>query len=71
MTNRTSNAFYPQKNSANGCLELVRKRDNEHFLTTLLLPKSIQVLAMTVRALNVEVTSVRDAVRDANTGIIR
>jgi len=53
------------------CRDLVRKRDYEHYLTTLLLPESIRSLAMVLRAFNVEVASVRDSVSDANTGMIR
>ena len=56
---------------SNSCVDVVRKRDTEHFLASLLLPKSIRNLALAIRALNVELTSVRDAVRDTNTGLIR
>ena len=53
------------------CLDLVKKRDREHFLTTLLLPAPIRSLGFALRAFNIEVTSVRDNVRDTHTGLIR
>ena len=65
----TVNVFSSQM--SNSCVDVVRKRDTEHFLASLLLPKSIRNLALAIRALNVELTSVRDAVRDTNTGLIR
>jgi len=64
-------SFCHTRQMSNSCVDVVRKRDTEHFLASLLLPKSIRNLALAIRALNVELTSVRDAVRDTNTGLIR
>jgi phytoene/squalene synthetase len=50
--------------SSSYCLDLVRKRDHEHFLATLLLPKEIRPAALAIRAFNVELASVRDSVTD-------
>jgi len=45
-------------------LDLVKKRDYEHFLATLLLPKEVRRAAVALRAFNVEIASVRDSVTD-------
>lgn len=67
----TSNSLSSTTKSSNYCLDLVRRRDHEHFLTNLLLPKEIRSAAFVLRALNAEVSSVRDQVSDPNLGRMR
>ncbi len=62
-TINTSFTFFVYSSSSY-CLDLVRKRDHEHFLATLLLPKEIRPAALAIRAFNVELASVRDSVTD-------
>ena len=50
--------------SSKYCIDLVQKRDYEHFLATLLLPKEIRSAAIALRAFNVEVASIRDSVTE-------
>ena len=56
--------------SSTYCVDLIQKRDYEHFLATLLLPKEIRPAAIALRAFNVEVASVRDSVTDQVEDII-
>ncbi|KAM4688563.1 NADH dehydrogenase (ubiquinone) complex I, assembly factor 6 [Discoglossus pictus] len=53
------------------CQELVRKRDYEGFLCTLLLPPASQPAAFALRAFNVELSQVKDSVSQRNLGLIR
>ena len=50
------------------CREVVRKRDYEHYLCTLLLPPPQRGPVFALRALNVETASVRDHVSEAQIG---
>ena len=53
------------------CMDLVKRRDYEHYLTTLLLPDNIRQIGFALRALNVELASIRDNVSEAATGKMR
>ncbi|MEE6463516.1 hypothetical protein FKM82_005938 [Ascaphus truei] len=57
--------------SAAYCLELVRKRDYEGFLCTLLLPPGSRNSAFALRAFNVELSQVKDSVSQKNLGLMR
>ncbi|CAH2285603.1 NADH dehydrogenase (ubiquinone) complex I, assembly factor 6 isoform X1 [Pelobates cultripes] len=57
--------------AAGYCLDLVRKRDYEGFLCTLLLPPGSQTSAFALRALNVELSQVKDSVSQRNLGLMR
>ena len=50
------------------CMEVVRKRDHEHYLCTLLLPPPQRGAVFALRALNVETASVRDHVSETRMG---
>jgi len=56
---------------ADHCLELVRRTDHEHYLTNLLLPHIIRTHSFAIRALNSEVSGVRDSVSDKTLGLVR
>ena len=54
------------------CINLVRKADYENFVcTSLLRPSSLQRPAMAIRALNVELSSIRDQVSKSDIGRMR
>lgn len=53
------------------CVDLVKRRDYEGFLCTLLLPPQARQAAFAVRAFNVEVSGVRDAVSERTIGLMR
>jgi len=53
------------------CVDIVRKRDRETYLATLLLPAAMRRPAFALRAFNVEVSSVRDAVTEKAIGMMR
>ncbi|XP_057326880.1 NADH dehydrogenase (ubiquinone) complex I, assembly factor 6 [Microplitis mediator] len=46
------------------CLQLVRKHDYENYLCSLLLPKNLQLPAIAIRALNVEISLVQEHSRE-------
>lgn len=50
------------------CMDLVKKRDYDHFLTTLLLPREARRASFAIRALNAEVAGVRDVVTNKAAG---
>jgi NADH dehydrogenase [ubiquinone] 1 alpha subcomplex assembly factor 6 len=53
------------------CLDLVRKRDHEGFLCSLLLPHRVRQSALAIRAFNAEISAVRDSVSDRTIGQMR
>ena len=53
------------------CMDLVKRRDYEHYLTTLLLPDKIRRMGFALRALNVEISSIRDNVSEEAIGKMR
>ncbi|XP_035723510.1 NADH dehydrogenase (ubiquinone) complex I, assembly factor 6-like [Vespa mandarinia] len=60
-----------KQSSAEYCLELVRKRDYENFLCTLLLPNNIKAAGSAIRAFNVEIAQVEDQISIKHIGIMR
>ncbi|XP_046832002.1 NADH dehydrogenase (ubiquinone) complex I, assembly factor 6 [Vespa velutina] len=60
-----------KQSSAEYCLELVRKRDYENFLCTLLLPNNIKAAGFAIRAFNVEIAQVEDQISIKHIGIMR
>ena len=56
-SHRATMSTAPRKPSSHHdfCLELVRKRDRDHYLTSLLLPHKLQSLGFALRALNIQV----------------
>ena len=57
--------------SSTYCMDLVKRRDYEHYLTSLLLPEKVRQMGFALRALNVEISSIRDNVSEAATGKMR
>ncbi|XP_073924967.1 NADH dehydrogenase (ubiquinone) complex I, assembly factor 6 isoform X2 [Castor canadensis] len=53
------------------CLELLRKRDYENYLCSLLLPAESRSSAFALRAFNVELAQVKDSVSEKTTGLMR
>lgn len=53
------------------CLELVRSRDYEGFLCSLLLPEDIRRSSLALRAFNVELAQVKDSVSQKTIGLMR
>ncbi|CAH3176554.1 unnamed protein product [Porites lobata] len=66
----TSTQSSPQS-STQYCTNLVRNLDYENFLCVLLLPKGSRRSVFAVRAFNIEVARVQDAVSDPNIGRMR
>ena len=72
VMHRSSVRFVSAKATpADHCLELVRRTDHEHYLTNLLLPHTIRTHSFAIRALNSEVSGVRDSVSDKTLGMVR
>ena len=65
------NTQHRKVSSASHCMDLVKRRDYEHYLTTLLLPAKVRQMGFALRALNIEISSVRDNVSDMNIGKMR
>ncbi|XP_068090982.1 NADH dehydrogenase (ubiquinone) complex I, assembly factor 6 isoform X3 [Hyperolius riggenbachi] len=57
--------------TASYCLQLVRQRDHDGFLCTLLLPPESQHSVFALRAFNVELSQVKDSVSQKNLGLMR
>lgn len=57
--------------SSSYCMDLVKRRDYDHYLTSLLLPDKIRRMGFALRALNIEISSIRDNVSEATTGKMR
>lgn len=53
------------------CLQLVKKRDYEGFLASLLLPHCARQSALAIRAFNVETSNISEAVKDRTIGLMR
>ncbi|KAM9805218.1 NADH dehydrogenase (ubiquinone) complex I, assembly factor 6 isoform X2 [Syngnathus typhle] len=53
------------------CLELVRSRDYEGFVCSLLLPEAARRSALALRAFNVELAQVKDSVSQKSLGLMR
>ncbi|XP_048214898.1 NADH dehydrogenase (ubiquinone) complex I, assembly factor 6 isoform X1 [Perognathus longimembris pacificus] len=53
------------------CLELLRKRDYESYLCSLLLPEESRSSALALRAFNVELAQVKDSVSEKTIGLMR
>uniref|UniRef100_A0A671VIG4 NADH dehydrogenase (ubiquinone) complex I, assembly factor 6 n=1 Tax=Sparus aurata TaxID=8175 RepID=A0A671VIG4_SPAAU len=53
------------------CLDLVRSRDYDGFLSSLLLPKEARRSSLAVRAFNVELAQVKDSVSQKTIGLMR
>ena len=62
---------YREASSAAYCLELVKRRDYEHYLTSLLLPDRVRPMGFALRALSIEISSIRDNVSDSRIGKMR
>eukprot|EP00092_Neocalanus_flemingeri_P007218 GFUD01007797.1.p2 GENE.GFUD01007797.1~~GFUD01007797.1.p2 ORF type:complete len:311 (+),score=90.06 GFUD01007797.1:1561-2493(+) len=71
VVNRRNMSSSTRGNPAQYCLELVKRTDHEHFLTNLLLPDTIRTDSFAIRALNTEVSGVRDNVSDRTIGLVR
>ena len=61
----------PNQSSKSYCMNLVKKRDYEKFLATLLLPRRSRRAAFAVRAFNVEIATIRESVSQLTLGQMR
>jgi len=52
-------------------VDTVRRQDYENYLATLALPKQVRAAVLIVRALNVELSQIRDHVKDPQRGVLR
>ena len=59
------------QNNESYCFDLVRKWDHDRFLTTLFIPSQVRRHWLTILALNVELSMIRDAVTEPTLGHIR
>ena len=69
--NHNTNGQTRSISSSSYCMDLVKRRDYEHYLTTLLLPDKIRQMGFALRALNVEIASIRDHVSEEAIGKMR
>lgn len=60
-----------KQNSLGYCVNLVKTRDYENYLASLLLPAGLHQPAFAIRAFNAEVASVKDSVSDRTIGLMR
>ncbi|TRY79334.1 hypothetical protein TCAL_06601 [Tigriopus californicus] len=61
----------PKQSSMSYCVNLVKTRDYENYLASLLLPSVLHQPAFAIRAFNAEVASVKDSVSDRTIGLMR
>lgn len=57
--------------SATHCMRLVKSRDHERYLATLLLPQPVRQSAFALRAFNSEISHVQDSVSEKTIGMMR
>ena len=50
---------------------MYRKHDYDHYLCNLLLPRTLQAAAFTIRSFNVEVAQIGDIVTEKSIGLMR
>jgi len=67
----SSSATTFNSKSLDYCINLVKKRSYEQYLATLLLPPELRRVGFVVRAFNVEISSVRDQIREKYAGMGR
>ncbi|KAF7226748.1 transcript variant X2 [Nothobranchius furzeri] len=67
LANATVGSQYNEKY----CLDLVRSRDYEGFLSSLLLPEEVRLSSLALRAFNVELAQVKDSVSQKTIGLMR
>ena len=65
------NTQHRKISSASHCMDLVKRRDYEHYLTSLLLPDKVRQMSFALRALSIEISSIKDNVTDMNIGKMR
>ncbi|XP_078789097.1 NADH dehydrogenase (ubiquinone) complex I, assembly factor 6 isoform X2 [Oryzias latipes] len=66
-----SNGTVGSDHSEKYCVDLVRSRDYEGFLCSLLLPKEVWRSCLTLKAFNVELAQVKDSVSQKTIGLMR
>ncbi|XP_061676045.1 NADH dehydrogenase (ubiquinone) complex I, assembly factor 6 isoform X2 [Syngnathoides biaculeatus] len=66
-----ANAAADVQHNERFCLELVRSRDYEGFVCSLLLPEAARRSALALRAFNVELAQVKDSVSQKSLGLMR
>jgi len=67
----SSNSPPKSKDPFDYCANLVRQRDRESYLCTLILPPESRQAAFAIRAFNVELSNVRSMVSNPNTALMR
>ena len=67
----SSSATTFNSKSLDYCINLVKRRSYEQYLATLLLPPELRRVGFVVRAFNVEISSVRDQIREKHAGMGR
>uniref|UniRef100_A0A1A7X550 NADH dehydrogenase (ubiquinone) complex I, assembly factor 6 n=3 Tax=Iconisemion striatum TaxID=60296 RepID=A0A1A7X550_9TELE len=66
-----ANATVESRHNEKYCLDLVRSRDYEGFLSSLLLPEEVRLSSLALRAFNVELAQVKDSVSQKTIGLMR
>ncbi|XP_068997124.1 NADH dehydrogenase (ubiquinone) complex I, assembly factor 6 isoform X3 [Embiotoca jacksoni] len=67
----SANATADSQHNEKYCLDLVRSRDYEGFLSSLLLPEEARRSSLALRAFNVELAQVKDSVSQKTIGLMR
>ncbi|KAK7877743.1 hypothetical protein WMY93_030557 [Mugilogobius chulae] len=68
---RTASSATEPRHNHNFCLELVRSRDYEGFVCSLLFPEEARRSSLALRAFNVELAQVKDSVSQKTIGLMR
>ncbi|KAM4579819.1 NADH dehydrogenase (ubiquinone) complex I, assembly factor 6 isoform 1-T1 [Odontesthes bonariensis] len=67
----STNATVDSQQNEKYCLDMVRSRDYEGFLSCLLVPEEVRRSALALRAFNVELAQVKDSVSQKTIGLMR
>ncbi|XP_016147951.1 NADH dehydrogenase (ubiquinone) complex I, assembly factor 6-like [Sinocyclocheilus grahami] len=68
---KCSRALTTGQHNEQFCIDIVRKRDYEGFLCSLLFPEAVRRSALALRAFNVELAQIKDSVSQKTIGLMR
>ncbi|XP_016136753.1 NADH dehydrogenase (ubiquinone) complex I, assembly factor 6-like isoform X3 [Sinocyclocheilus grahami] len=68
---KCSRALTTGQHNEQYCIDIVRKRDYEGFLCSLLFPEAVRRSALALRAFNVELAQIKDSVSQKTIGLMR
>ncbi|XP_053743498.1 NADH dehydrogenase (ubiquinone) complex I, assembly factor 6 isoform X1 [Synchiropus splendidus] len=71
LSHRRASSKTPEQDEKNYCLDLVRSRDYDGFLSSILLPEEARRSSLALRAFNVELAQVKDSVTQKSIGLMR